>query len=98
PPPGKTGAPGLDPHPSGQSPPGRHRINNQVRPEAVDPLGVITPVRRWFATRRLARAVRQGVGLRERSWDLPPQGDARSAALVDEILDWAREAVAGMRR
>jgi hypothetical protein len=56
-------------------------------------------MRRWFASRRLSRAVRQGIGLREHSWDMPARGDDEAAgAIIAQILDWMRESAAGMRR
>lgn len=60
---------------------------------------MIEPVRRYFATRRLTRAVRQGIGIQEQSWAMPPAGDADAAdSAIADIVDWAREAVSTMRR
>jgi len=72
---------------------------NQVPLVPVDDQGVLEPIRRWNATRRLVKAVRQGVGLQEATWIMPPPGDDAAAALVvDEIAGWVREAMATMRR
>ena len=72
---------------------------NQVPPVHADDHGVLEPIRRWNATRRLVKAVRQGVGLQEATWTMPPPGDDASASLiVDEIAAWVREAMSSMRR
>jgi hypothetical protein len=50
------------------------------------------------STRRLTQAVRDGVGVREQTWELAAPRDGGTAALVAEIVEWARESMAGMRR
>jgi hypothetical protein len=60
---------------------------------------VLEPIRRWNATRRLIKAVRQGVGLQEATWTMPPPGDdAAASRVVDQMAGWARDAMASMRR
>jgi hypothetical protein len=50
------------------------------------------------STRRLTDAVRNGVGVRERSWQLPPRWERGTSVVSDEILRWVRDAMGSMRR
>jgi hypothetical protein len=79
--------------------PNRNLLYIHGGPNPADHPGVIQPMRRWFATRRLSRAVRQGIGLREQAWDMPQRGDDSAAGdIIGQILDWMRESAASMRR
>jgi len=49
-------------------------------------------------TRRLTRAVRDGVGVRESSWPLPGRTEPGSDVLIEDIVDWARDTMSAMRR
>lgn len=42
--------------------------------------------------------IRQGVGLREASWDLPADGGHEGRELTDRIVEWLRAAMGEMRR
>ncbi len=55
--------------------------------------------RRGAAERRIAEAIRQGVGVTEFSWEAPAAGDARARhGAIEAILRSIREAMGSMRR
>lgn len=49
-------------------------------------------------THRIAQAVRDGVGITERSWPLPGRTEGGSTELVAQIIAWAHETMGTMRR
>jgi len=56
-------------------------------------------MRRNSTHRRVEDLIRQGVGVREASWDMAPAGDAPARGqLAEELAAWVREAMATMRR
>lgn len=56
-------------------------------------------MRRSSTHRRVEDLIRQGVGVREASWDMAPAGDASAREqLAEELAGWVREAMATMRR
>lgn len=48
--------------------------------------------------RRVARLIRDGVGVREASWPLPPLADCRGDDIAREVVAWVRQEMGGMRR
>jgi hypothetical protein len=55
--------------------------------------------RKFLTRRRLQHLIRNGVGVRESAWELPPDDDAPTrAAIVEEIAGWVRQAMGEMRR
>lgn len=52
--------------------------------------------RRLTVKRRVSQLIRDGVGVHEASWDAGEPADA--PALIDDISEWVREAMATMRR
>ena len=56
-------------------------------------------MRRNSTHRRVENLIRQGVGVREASWDMVLAGDAPARGrLAEELASWVREAMATMRR
>ena len=56
-------------------------------------------MRRNSTHRRVESLIRQGVGVREASWEMAPAGDGPGRErLAGELATWVREAMATMRR
>lgn len=56
-------------------------------------------LRKQTSHRRVERLIREGVGVRETTWQLPRAGDAQaSRQVVDDVLTWVRGAMGEMRR
>jgi hypothetical protein len=56
-------------------------------------------LRRTTTHRRVENLIRQGVGVREASWEMPAAGNTEAvASLAELIASWARDAMGGMRR
>jgi hypothetical protein len=47
---------------------------------------------------KVREAIDAGVGVYDRSWDLPDSIEGREEALSDRILEWCRESLARMRK
>jgi hypothetical protein len=55
--------------------------------------------RKQSTHRRVETLIREGVGVRQSTWQLAPPGDLPAAdRLADAVLVWVRECMAGMRR
>ena len=53
---------------------------------------------RFSTHRKVEHLIRNGVGVREASWDIPGYGAEAKDALVDDVIDWVRAAMGEMRR
>ena len=59
---------------------------------------MIVSFRKAAARRKVTRLIRDGVGVRERSWSFQDLDDGKREELVAELLAWVRGAMGTMRR
>ena len=53
---------------------------------------------RFTTHRRVEQLIRDGVGVREASWQISGHDDAVTEELVDEVIAWVRSSMGEMRR
>ncbi len=79
--------------------PSRNRISTQNQLSEADSQDVILALHKHLTRRRLQRLIRDGIGVRESAWALPPLDDAPGRArVVQEITGWVRASMGEMRR
>lgn len=82
-----------------QTPTAGHATATKFPRQPAEHYGVKHLLRRSTTHRRVESLIRQGVGVREATWDMPASGDVAAAnALAEAIAAWARESMGGMRR
>ncbi len=59
---------------------------------------MIVSFRKAAARRKVTRLIREGVGVRERSWSFDDLDSGRRHDLATEVLSWVRGAMGTMRR